>query len=78
MKPIRAFSILDSNGKLACWNYRVPVFWLRKFAAEECRDQCFADSKVVAVIISLSKKGKSHDQTERTRSAGIAKRGNGR
>jgi hypothetical protein len=58
MKPLKAFAIIDSDNKLACWNYRVPIYWRRKVALDECKNNCFADSRVVTVLVTLVEKSK--------------------
>lgn len=50
--PLKAYAIVDYDGHLACWSHYVPIFWFRRAALSECKAECFADSKVIAVLVT--------------------------
>ena len=52
MKTLKAYAIMDSNNRLACWNHQLPIYWKRGIALDEKRQNCFADSKVITVMIT--------------------------
>ena len=52
-KPLRAWAIVNSDGKIDCYDERVPVFWIRRCAREARRQKSFEDSRVKRVDISI-------------------------
>jgi len=50
MKPIKAWAIIDSNGKIALYDHRLPLCWNRRVAKEDAVDHGFY-AKVVRVEI---------------------------
>ena len=54
-KAVKAWAVYE-DGKLACYDHRIPVFWLRKIAKDEGNHMGGKLSKVVEVLITPLKK----------------------
>jgi len=50
MKIQTAWMILENN-KPACYDYRLPVFWIKRIAKKDADKRC-VDSKIVKVRIT--------------------------
>lgn len=51
MKPLKAWVVVHSGDGIDCWDYRVPVYWDKRVALEECKKYSFGDSRLVRVEI---------------------------
>lgn len=51
MKPFKAWAVVE-QGRIACWNYRVPLYWLKKYAAQDAEGEGL-NTKIVRVKVSV-------------------------
>ncbi len=52
MKPLKAWTIVQSDGKFDCFDERLPIYWLKRVALKEKERTSFADSRVVRVTVT--------------------------
>ena len=53
MKLIRHAWIILENGKPACYDHRLPIFWNKKQAEEEAEEECLEGDHVSIVEVSI-------------------------
>jgi hypothetical protein len=51
MKSLKAWAVVHSGDQIDCWDHRVPIYWGRIVAIDECERLSFSDSRVVRVEI---------------------------
>ena len=56
MKPFKAWAVVE-RGRIACWNYRVPLYWFRKYAVQDAECEGL-NTKVVRVKVSIVRQKK--------------------
>ena len=56
-----AYAVVDESGGLACWDYRLPICWLKALAAADCAQyaQYGFNNKVVRVRITIDEPKRS-------------------
>ena len=53
-KPVefKAWAIVDSNGKMECFDHRMPIYWLKRIA-EMDRKKLNPEARVVPVKVQI-------------------------
>lgn len=55
MKQLKAYAVVDRNGRIDMWDSQVPIYWLRRIAERAKREHC-PDGEVVCVTVELAAK----------------------
>jgi len=54
-KTVKAWAVITEKGRLQCWDYRLPLTWIRRCAIEDRAKQCFRDdSQIVRATITYT------------------------
>jgi hypothetical protein len=51
MKPVKAWAVLDDRGRLATWDYRLPLTWQRRWAVGDNSEHENGTGRIVRVEI---------------------------